>query len=123
MIVKDVRGLKEKIVKPHVFFIVGATDEALPEDIQHIPEITKIVSPVENRSTSGFAQVSRLLLPAIIDAENVLISDIDYIPLPSWYYGLSGGHSPKRSMGHVLGAEKDFFLIRGRRQVSEETRV
>ena len=24
-------------------------------------------------------------------------------------------HGPKRSMGHVLGAEKGFFLIRGRR--------
>ena len=28
---------------------------------------------------------------------------------------LQFAHGPKRSMGHVLGAEKGFFLIRGRR--------
>ena len=94
------------------FFVVSSNNEALPESVQDIPEIIKIVSPTPNRrrKTASFAQVSRLLLPAIIDAQNVLISDIDYIPLPSWYYQLSAGHPQKCFIGMRKKDGKNFFM-------------
>jgi len=107
-----IKAWKMMNVKPYVFFVVSSNNEALPESIQNIPEIIKIVSPTPNtrRKTASFAQVSRLLLPAIIDAQNVLISDIDYIPLPSWYYQLSAGHPQKCFIGMRKKNGENFFM-------------
>ena len=104
-----IKAWKMMNIKPYVFFIVDSKEQALPDPIKHIPELTKIVNPVKNRTTSGFAQVSRLLLPTIINAENVLISDVDYIPLPSWYYELSGGH-PRNSFIVMRKKSNEAFM-------------
>tara|TARA_Y100000996_G_scaffold107107_1_gene78758 strand:+ start:7758 stop:8624 length:867 start_codon:yes stop_codon:yes gene_type:complete len=105
-----IKSWKMMNIKPYVFFILSSSNEALPESIKDIPEIIKVVNPAKNRTTGGFAQVSRLLLPAIIDAQNVLISDIDYIPLPSWYYELSKGHPQKCFVAMRKKDGKDFFM-------------
>ena len=46
----------------------------------------------------------------LLIAQNVLISDIDYIPLPSWYYQLSAGHPQKCFIGMRKKDGKNFFM-------------
>ena len=79
------KGWEKLGVKPYVYFIGKNVPELLRGLVQQI-------EPPEGVNPVSFAQVSRLLLPATINAKNVMISDIDMLPLPSTYWSKSGGH-------------------------------
>ena len=79
------KGWEKLGVKPYVYFI----GENMPELLKGL--VKQLVPPTGVNPVS-FAQVSRLLLPATINAKNVMITDVDMLPLPSTYWSKSGGH-------------------------------
>ena len=79
-------------IDPHVY-LIGKVVEPAGEELKsctfHHVEIPSDWSEVT------FAQVSRVLIPATLTAyKNVMISDIDSIPIDGPYWASSGGEKP-----------------------------
>ena len=98
-----IKGWEKIGIKPYVYYI--GTD--IPEIIDGL--VHQIIPP-EGVNIISFAQVSRLLLPATIKAENVMITDVDMLPLPSGYWAKSGGNSRDAFVAMRKKKMKDYMM-------------
>ena len=98
-----IKGWKKLGVKPHVYFI----GDNIPDLLK---DLVKQIVPPQGTNPVSFAQVCRLLLPAIVDAKNVIISDVDMLPLPSTYWATSGGHSTDAFVAMRKKNMRDYMM-------------
>ncbi len=75
---KDVYDLWEKRIKipPHIFIV---SDKKLKIKFGH--RLVQYIKPIPNIPTAFQSQVIRLLLPCLYKDENVIITDIDMLPI------------------------------------------
>ena len=92
-------------ITPYIFYV----HHEGTEPSQH-PDVFRSIEIPKEWSTSSFAQVSRLLLPAVIKAENVLITDIDYIVFPSPYWRYTKGHPANHFVGMRKKRNINFYM-------------
>ena len=97
------KGWEKLGIKPYVYFI----GQEIPDSIEGM--VYQIVPPSGVNPVS-FAQVCRLLLPAIIDAKNVMITDVDMLPLPSNYWLKSGGHPTESFVAMRKKNMRDYMM-------------
>ena len=98
-----IKGWENIGIKPYVYYI----GSDIPEIIDGL--VHQIIPP-EGVNIISFAQVSRLLLPATIKAENVIITDVDMLPLPSRYWAKSGGNSREAFIAMRKKKMKDYMM-------------
>ncbi len=97
------KGWEKLGVKPYVYFIGKKVPEMLRGMVYQI-------DPPDSVNPISFAQVVRLLLPATIDAKNVMITDIDMLPLPSSYWTKSGGHPADSFVAMRKKKMRDYMM-------------
>jgi len=115
-------------IDPHVFMIGGSYKKDADSCKYHVFNMET------NISTKTLSQISRLLFPAtLVKYQNVMISDIDSIPIPSSFWDLSGGyplnsfvnmrHKPKRNayMGYNSASPATWKKLFWSKATIEET--
>lgn len=70
----------------HMIFIYDKDIDLLPSVLTPYKEFITIFKPIPNMNTCYIAQLIRLLYPCLIPNSNILITDIDIIPISHNYF-------------------------------------